>query len=433
MPTRNELPLNGVRVLDLTTWWAGPFNAMILADFGAEVVKIEAIQRLDNWRATLADRSVERWWETSPLFNSTQRNKFDLTLNLASARGVEVFKQLVAHSDVVCENYSPRVMPQLGIAYEVLRQINPRLIMISQTGFGLTGPWRDYVSFAQVAETLAGLAHLTGSEDGPPTFSGQMLGDTLSALHGALAVLIALDERARTGKGQHIDLAQLETVVPTTAQAQLDFQMNGRVWNRVGNRHRRMAPHGCYLARGEDRWIVIAIDGDTEWKRLVQLMGNPAWTREERFATAQARLENTDPLDRLIAAWTRDQDRDELAHRLQAAGVKAGPVLNPADLLEDRHLKARGFFQYLDRPEVGRQPYPGIGIRFSKTPMRDRMPAPTLGQHNEEILRRVLGMSDQEIEQLEREQVIGKIPAALLPSAPSPAEPAEGSAPMRGK
>src|SRR5579863_8897831 len=170
MPTRTDLPLSGDRIIDLTAWWAGPLNAMILADFGAEVIKIEAIQRLDNWRATLADRNLERWWETSPLFNSTQRNKFDLTLNLASPRGVEVFKQLAAHSDVVCENYSPRVMPQLGIAYEVLRQINPGLIMISQTGFGLTGPWRDYVSFAQVAETLSGLAHLTGREDGPPTF-----------------------------------------------------------------------------------------------------------------------------------------------------------------------------------------------------------------------------------------------------------------------
>ena len=241
-----ELPLSGIRVLDLTTWWAGPLNAMILADFGAEVIKIEAIQRLDNWRATLADRSFERWWETSPLFNSTQRNKYGITLNLAAGRGVELFKALVERSDVVCENYSPRVMPQLGLDYEVLRLVNPRLIMISQTGFGLTGPWRDYVSFAQVAETLAGLAHLTGREDGPPTFAGQMLGDTLSALHGALAVMVALDERARTGRGQHIDLAQLETVVPATAQAQLDYQMNRRVWKRNGNRHRRMAPHGCY-------------------------------------------------------------------------------------------------------------------------------------------------------------------------------------------
>jgi crotonobetainyl-CoA:carnitine CoA-transferase CaiB-like acyl-CoA transferase len=415
MQARTKLPLHGIRVLDLTTWWAGPFNALVLATLGAEVIKIEAIQRLDNWRATLADRTAEKFWETSPLFNSTQRNKFGMTINLGKPRGVKLFKSLVERSDVVCENYSPRVMPQLGLSYEVLREINSRLIMISQTGFGLNGPWRDYVSFAQVAESLAGLANLTGREDGPPTFAGQMLGDTLSALHGALAVLLALNERARTGRGQHIDLAQLETVVPATAQAQLDFQMNGRVWKRLGNRHPRMAPHGCYPVRGEDRWIVIAIDGDAEWKRLVDLMGNPSWTDGCRFVSAEERLLNAQELDDLVGTWTRNHDRDELADRLQRAGLKAGPVLNPVDLLEDLHLKARGFFQMIDREPIGRQPYPGLGVRFSKTPLWDRMPAPTLGQHNEEILQRVLGLSASEIDQLEREQIIGKVPAAMLP------------------
>jgi crotonobetainyl-CoA:carnitine CoA-transferase CaiB-like acyl-CoA transferase len=414
MRVRTEMPLQGIRVLDLTTWWAGPFNALVLATLGAEVIKIEAIQRLDNWRATLADRAAERFWETSPLFNSTQRNKYGVTINLANPRGVTLFKRLVEKSDIVCENYSPRVMPQLGLAWETLREINPRLIMISQTGFGLNGPWRDYVSFAQVSESLAGLANLTGREDGPPTFAGQMLGDTLSALHGALAVLLALDERARTGRGQHIDLAQLETVIPATAQAQLDFQMNGRVWKRAGNRHPRMAPHGCYPARGEDRWIVIAIDGDAEWKRLVELMENPPWAGDRRFASAEERLNNAPELDELIARWTRTHDRDELARRLQLALLKAGPVLNPAELLDDPHLKARGFFQMVDREPIGPQPYPGLGVRFSKIPLRDRMPAPTLGQHNEEILRRVLGLSPSEIDQLEHEQIIGKIPAALL-------------------
>jgi crotonobetainyl-CoA:carnitine CoA-transferase CaiB-like acyl-CoA transferase len=428
-----DLPLRGIRVLDLTSWWAGPFNAMILADLGAEVIKIEAIQRLDNWRATLADRKVERWWEASPLFNSTQRNKCGITLNLANPRGVAIFKELVKRSDVVCENYSPRVMPQLGIAYEVLREINPRLIMISQTGFGSTGPWRDYVSFAQVAETLAGLAHLTGSEGGPPSFAGQMLGDTLSAMHGALAVLLALDERSRSGRGQHIDLSQLETVVPATAQAQLDSQMNGRVWHRVGNRHWRMAPHGCYPARGEDRWIVIAIDGDVEWNSLVAAMGNPPWTADARFATAEGRLEHAAQLDELISGWTRERERDELANELQRRGLKAGPVLTPIDLLNDRHLKARGFFQMVERAVVGTKPYPTLGIRFSKTPAMIRTPAPTLGEHNEEILRRVLGLPDAEIAELRREQIIGEWPAALLEQAGDDPRATEEAALARGK
>jgi len=226
--------------------------------------------------------------------------------------------------------------------------------------------------------------------------------------------MIALDERARSGKGQHIDLAQLETVVPATAQALLDYQMNGRVWKRVGNRHHRMAPHGCYPTREADRWIVIAIDGDAEWKRLIEMMGNPAWVSEPRFADAEGRLRNTKDLDELLGAWTGEHLRDELAHQLQRAGLKAAPVLNPADLLGDPHLKARSFFQTIDRDVVGRRPYPGLGVRFSKTPLNDRMPAPTLGQHNEEVLRRVLGLSDTEIDRLERERIIGKVPAALL-------------------
>jgi crotonobetainyl-CoA:carnitine CoA-transferase CaiB-like acyl-CoA transferase len=414
MATRHALPLEGVRVLDLTTWWAGPLNAMLLADLGAEVIKIEAIQRLDNWRATLADRNVDRWWETSPLFNAVQRNKYGVTLNLAKPRGVELFKELIKRSDVVCENYSPRVMPQLGIDYEVLRGVNPRIIMISQTGFGSTGPWRDYVSFAQVAEALAGLAYLTGEDEGPPTFAGQMLGDTLSAMHGALAVLIALDERARSGRGQRIDLSQLETVLPTTAQAQLDHQMNGGSWTRAGNRHWRMAPHGCYPSRGDDRWMVIAVDGDEEWERLKRAMGGPAWADDPRFVNAAARRQSAAELDRRLAEWTRERDRDELVLELQHTGIKAGPVLDPADLLGDRHLQSRGFFQMVDRAVVGPKPYPGAGLSLSKTPLRPRMPAPMLGEHNDEILSRVIGLTMEEIKQLRREEIIGDTPAALM-------------------
>ncbi|HVA79321.1 MAG TPA: CoA transferase [Candidatus Binataceae bacterium] len=411
-----ELPLAGIRVLDLTTFWAGPGAAMVFADLGAEVIKVEAVQRLDNWRALLSDPQAERWWETSPTFNSINRNKYGITLNLARPRGAELFKLLVKRSDFVWENYSTRVMAQFGLSYEVLSEINPRIIVVSQSGFGSTGPWRDYISFDPVAQALAGLASITGAPDSPPAFAGQMPADMLSARHAALAGLIALADRERTGRGQHIDMSQLETAIPAISEALLDYQMNGRVWNGAGNRHPQMAPHGCYPARGNNQWVVIAVATDDEWRRLVAVIGNPPWTSDKRFATIVLRLANAADLDRLLADWTREHDRDDLFRRLQAARVKAAPVLNAADLLDDPHLGARGFFEMVERAEVGRKPYPSLGIRFSKIPISIRKPAPTLGEDNEKVLGGLLGLSAQELAELEREEIIGKFPLGALPS-----------------
>ena len=425
--TKSLKPLEGLRVLDLTTWWAGPMATMILADMGAEVIKVEAIQRLDAWRATLSDFGQKTWWETSPLFNSVQRNKLGITLQLTDPRGVDLFKQLVAKSDFVFENFSRRVMPQFGLTYDVLREINPRLIMVSQTGFGQDGPWADYISFAHVAESLTGIANLTGQADGPPCISGQMLGDTLSGAHAAYASLLALQELRQTGVGQHIDLSQLEVNLPPVAEALADQQMNDRTWSRIGNRHPHMAPHGCYPTDVEDCWMVIAITSDEHWGTLSEILKNDTshstisgkgdhWVDNPALKELAGRKENEDQIDSEIANWTKQWTRDELVALLRKAGIPVAPVLSPSQMLTDPHLKARNFFQDVDREHVGTQPYHSSPIRFSKIRTDIEHPAPTLGQHTDEVLKSILGLSDAELAELEKAQIIGTIPAAVLDS-----------------
>ena len=410
-----SLPLEGVRVLDVTSWWAGPMAAMILADLGAEVIKIESIQKMDAWRTTLADVDAETPWETSPLYNGAGRNKISLTLDLTNSTGAQLLRDLVAQSDVLIENLQPKVLPSLGLGYENLRDANPLLVMISQSGFGQTGPWRDYASLAQVGESLAGVGLITGHADGRPMLAGHFIGDSLSATHAAFATLAALDERDRTQTGQHVDLSQLESSLPVAAEALLDYQLNGRTWGRIGNRHPYMAPHGCYPTVIEDEWLVLAIASDDEWHRLAHIINQP-WALDPDLATAAARIDAADRIDSELLSWIVPQTRDELVATLRALGLRTGPVQNPAGVLADRHLEQRAFFQMIDRPHVGRLPYPSLGIGFSQTPTANRLPAPLLGQHNHDVLSRVLGLDDGAIEKLHRERVIGTVPIA--PPAP---------------
>lgn len=410
----DALPLSGLRVLDLTAWWAGPLAAMIMADLGAEVIKVEAIQRPDGWRSTLTDFSLEKWWESSPLFNAINRNKHGLTLNLNVPEGVDLFKQLVAKSDFVFENFSRRVMPKFGLDYQTLKEINPRIIMVSQTGFGQDGPWSDYVSFANVAESLTGIAHLTGHPDGPPCISGQMLGDTLSGVHGAHAALLALSERRRTGEGQYVDLSQLETNLPVVAEALAEQQLNQRSWSRNGNRNPHMAPHGCYPAQEDDQWLVIAVENEEQWQRLANCIaesGDGEWASDDNLASLVGRKTREDELDAALSAWTGRHARDELVAQLRSLDIPAAPVLGPSEMLNEPHLQARGFFEQIDREPVGELPYPISPIRFSKSKFAVRKNAPALGEDNEYVLSTLLGLSRDEIDRLEREQITGTAPA----------------------
>jgi len=411
----SAMALEGVRVIDLTTAWAGPFATQQLADMGAEVIKIESIQRIDVWRTSGIRPQEDGWWNRSPSTNTVCRNKFDITLNLGHPRGVALFKQLVKIGDVVAENFTPRVMENWGLHYPVLREINPNIIMISMPGSGMTGPWRHHIGFGASVEQMAGLPQLLGYLDGEPTIHGVGLlpGDPFTGLNGAVALLMALHWRQVTGKGQYIDLAQSESLTTAIGDAIMGYTLNRRVQGRRGNRHPFMAPHGCYRCQGEDMWAVVAISSDEEWASFSQAIGSPAWTKEERFADSLGRWRNQDELDKLIEAWTAGHDHYQVMHILQVAGVRAAPVLTGPEVLSDPHLGKRGFFETYDQPGVGPLPYPGIPYKLSETPARIRMPAPTLGQHNEQILSELLGLSREEIAQLADEQVIGTRPAGL--------------------
>ena len=406
-----RLPLEGVRVLDITSWWAGPMACMILADLGAEVIKIESIQKMDAWRTTLSDVSSPISWETSPLYNAAGRNKLGVTLDLTDPRGAELLCALVAESDVVVENLQPKVLPSLGLSYDTLARHNPSLVMVSQSGFGQTGPWRDYGSLAQVGESLAGIGFITGHPGDRPMLAGHFIGDTLSATHAAVATLAALDERDLTGRGQHVDLSQLESALPAVAEALIDFQVNGRTWGRIGNSSPTMAPHGCYPTLVDDCWVVLAVADDREWATLVDEIDEP-WARDPRFETVGRRLEAAGELEAELLAWFVPQKRDDVVTRLRARGLRVGPANSPVDVLADRHLDERGFFQLIDREVVGTLPYPSLGIGFSATPASNRLPAPLLGEHNRQVLEGVLGLDGPALDRLEADGVIGTAPIA---------------------
>ena len=414
--------LERIRVIDATSAWAGPLATQILGDLGAEVIKVESIQRIDSWRLFNPIRHTEEgWWERAANYNSVNRNKYDVTLDLTNPRGAQVFKHLVKIGDIVVENYTPRVMSNFGLDYDVLQGINPSIIMMSMPGWGMTGPWRDYVGFATSIEQLAGVSQLTGYADGGPMPLGSALAvaDPIGGLSGAFALLAALQLRRETGRGQHIDLSQNEGLSCLLGDAIMDYTLNKRVQGRRGNRHPFMAPHGCYRClneddwRGDDRWAVIAVPSDEEWERFGKAIGSPAWTKETRFVDSLGRWQNQDELDRLVEEWTVRHTHYEVLSMLQAAGVAAAPVLTPPELNANPHLEERGFFENVTIAEVGTHPYPGMLFKMSKTPGRVRMPAPGLGQHNDYVLGELLGMSRNEIAKLAEDKVIGSRPLGV--------------------
>ena len=409
----SRLPLEGIRMLDLTAYLSGTYATVLLADMGAEVIKIESIQRYDGYR--LFSPTEPGNIEKSSHYNWCNHSKLGITLDLTQPRGVEIFKEMVRISDIVAENFSTRVMGNFGLDYPVLSKINPSIIMISMPCFGTTGPWRDYVGFAHVFEEMSGAVYLTGYIDGPPMVSATSYTDTNAGINGALALLTALHQRRRTGKGQYIDLSQTEVATCLLGEVIADYSMNQRNQSRRGNRHPFLAPHGCYRCQGEDNWITIAVASEAKWERLRQVMGDPKWATEERFATMMSRWEHQDELNKLIEEWTSQRDQYELWHLLQKTGIPAGPMLLAQDLLGDPHLNQRGFHTMVDRAVVGAHKHSCVATKLSKTPGHIKGPAPLLGEHNEWLFGELLGMSKEEIARLEAEKLIGKVPVWLAP------------------
>jgi len=421
--SENKQALAGLRVIDLSQVLAGPYCTKLLADMGAEVIRVECAARSGRGGALPRTRpggafgasfpdgdTGERSYNRFAYYNEVNRNKHAVTIDLSKTLGVEVFKKLVAISDVVVENFTPRVMPNFGLDYPVLCRINPRIIMVSISGYGRDGPYRDYVSYGEGIEAMAGFCRLTAYPGGPPLKPGVAYADAVSGLYAAFAVLAALRYRRRSGKGQHIDLSMREALTPLLGEAIMDYTMNRRAAGPMGNRHPRMAPHGCYRARGDDRWIAIAVSSDDEWNALCRAMGNPPWSGEDRFSTVEGRLANSEDLDQHIGGWTIEHDHMELACRLQDAGVKAGAVLDIAQVAGDPHLNRRGFFEELPHPEAGARRYPGVSWRMSRTPGGLRLPAPCFGEHNRYVFGELLGMTDAEIARLEEAGVTAAEP-----------------------
>ncbi|MFH1651056.1 MAG: CoA transferase, partial [Chloroflexota bacterium] len=392
-----KLALEGLRVIDLTWVIAGPFATKLLADMGAEVIKVESLQKVDGLRVVGPWKTPE---PTPPnrsgMFDTRNVNKLSVVLNLRRPAGVAVFKKLVGVSDVLIENFSAGTMDKFGLGYPVLQEINPKLTMVSMAGFGQTGPYRGYVGFGPNLQAISGLTAVTGWPGRIPVGIGQAYPDFISALFAVFSALVSL--HGNKGKqGQYIDLSQYDCAVSVLGHSVLDYTVNGRVPPARGNRHPSAAPHGCFPCR-EDRWCVIAVFTDEEWAAFCRAIGSPEWTQRPEFATFLDRKHHEDELEKLVAAWACTCTAEEVMMLLQGVGVAAAVVQNLEDLLtRDPHLKARGFYQEVDHPPVGKITPEGIPFQLSETPGSFRLPAPLLGEHNEHVLKDILGMSPEEI------------------------------------
>ena len=399
----NPLPLEGIRVLDLSMFFAGPTCGQIAADAGADVIKVESIQRIDGWRGSASSNANAELpgWESSPYFNWINRNKRDITLNLTDPRGVDIVKKLVEDADILIENYTPRVMAKFGLDYPTLAAINPRLVMISLSGFGADSPWRDYVAFGMSTEQMGGFTHLTGYADGDPLFTGTTGGDLFAGVMGANALFAALGHRDRTGEGQHIDFGQVEACSLYVGDAMTAWSLAGVDPGRVGNAHHHYPLQGVYPCR-DNRWIAITCKSDEHCAALARLVGDPDVATASGGGAGPA----------TIADWTATREHLALMAELQAAGVPAGAVMNGPDLLDDAQVAAFGGLLRQDRPGLGPKHYPNQPYRFRRTRTPPNRRAPLLGEHVREVLTEEAGLTDDDIAELVIGDVVGTVPIA---------------------
>ncbi len=402
----NALPLEGIKVLDFSWAITGPAITRGLADYGATVVKIESLKAPDVSRLSTPFLDRKPGVNRSAFFANYARNKLSATLNLSLPRGVELAKKLAAWSDVVVESFTPGNMKKWGLDYESLVKIKPDIIMLSTCSQGQTGPGARLPGYGFQLVALTGYAYITGWPDRIPAQPYGAYTDFIGPPYGVLSIVSALDYRHRTGKGQYLDLSQLEASLQPLGAVLLDYDINGRVMERQGNRDKSFVPHGAYPCQGEDRWVALAVTNDKEWKGLCRALGNPAWAGETRFTTFLERKKNEEELDILISRWTKGLSAEEAMAVLQKNGVPAGVVNNPHDLREDHQLNSRGHYWEFDHPVLGKHYCDAPASIFSKTSARPRRPFPSLGEHNDLVYKEFLGLSDEEISELVIEGVI---------------------------
>ena len=392
-----QLPFEGIKVADFSWVAVGPTTTKYLADHGATTVRVETSNPLDILRVAGPFKDNVPGPDRTQFFGDFNTSKMGLTLDLKNPAGVAVARRLISWADVCVESFTPGTMDSLGIGYQTARSLNPSIIMASTCLMGQTGPAASYAGFGFHAGSIAGYYEITGWPDLPPDGPFTAYTDTVAPRFLAATIMAALDHRRRTGQGQHIDASQLEIALHFLAPQIIDFNVAGRLVSRNGNRSETAAPHGAYPCAGDDQWCAIAVESDKQWSDLRQAMGDPEWSWDDRFSTTAGRLEHQGEIDGHLAEWTRDKSAPEIMHLLLAHGVPAGMVQRSSDLLSDPQLEHRRFFRYMDHPEMGHIPYTGHQFRISGYDSGPRFPAPILGQHNEEVLREVLGMTDDEI------------------------------------
>ncbi len=410
-----RLPLEGIRIADLSMVWAGPYATRLLGDMGAEIIKIESV---DNWDMLRALHNLppemERAYNKSSYFNHNNRNKYGATFNLRDPKGRALFLELVKQCDVVIENYRAEVMDRLGLGYPILRAAKPDIIMVSMPGHGKTGPEKDYVAYGTNVEQLSGLVSLTGYEGETPMKTGISFGDPMAGTAAAAAVALALHRRRRTGRGQFIDLAQRENLSGFIGEHLLAYSMNGRLPSPIGNKHPSHAPHDVYPCRprndADDPWVAIACESDAQFRALCAVIGRAELADDTRFASAAARHQHQDALAAPIGEWTQQRDKYSAMHELQTAGVPAGAVLSAPDLSQDPQLRARGFWETVSDPDAGVWEMEGPAWRLASNPAHVRLPAPNFGEHNAYVFKELLGVSDEEYDSLVASGVVGDEP-----------------------
>lgn len=389
--------LADVRILDFMWVMAGPAATRMLADYGAQIVRVESTQYVDTARTLAPFQGAEPGPENSGLFHNLNAGKRMLTLDLRAPAGYAVALDLVRWADVVTESFAPGRMRALGLDYEKLRRVNPRLIMLSTCLMGQTGPRASFAGYGNLAAAISGFSNLGGWPDRAPAGPFSAYTDYVSPRLIALAILAALEHRRQTGAGQYVDCSQAECSLHFLTPALLDYTVNGRVAGRVGNRDAHAVPHGVFPAAGEDAWVAIAVDTDAHWRALCEALGHPELAGDPHFATAALRRTNEGALEAIVAAWTASRDRHAVAAELQAHGVPAYAVQNSPDLLRDPQLRAREHFHELAHPDHGTTTVEGSRFVLSRTPAAVTGAAPTYGADNDYVLRSILGYDDAKI------------------------------------
>ena len=405
--TNGRRPLAGVRVTDFTWVWAGPFGTMHLAHLGAEVIKVESNARVDiTRRLPIYPDDMEPGVNRSGIFNEWSMGKKSLLLNVSKSKGLEIVRDLISKSDVVVDNFATGVMDNLGLNYDDLKRIKPDIIVASISGFGHTGPHSKYMGYGPAMAPVSGLSSLTGYKNGAPLEVGISYGDPNSGIHAAAAICAALAARKRTGKGQYIDVSLYESTAALVPEGWMDFALNRKQPTRNGNRHPTLAPHNCFPCEGDDAWVSIACGSDEEWRALCQAIGWTQLVLDVRLSSPEGRKEHEDEIDELLTHWTRERDKWEITRILQDAGVAAFPAMSASELANCQHLEERGAFSRLPHPEVGPRLHMGIAWRMANSPNGVQATAPTLGQHTDEIMREILGYSEEQISNLKHDGIL---------------------------